>query len=199
MIIKAKRCFRKWKAALLLGGLFLLFPCVIAGIYKLSGVSEILKPGDLLSYYGMVFGISGPLLLYRLEQKNAEKKRKTELKPSFVVDVTKLSNEDVFSIFIKQCSTGRLSHFGLYDEYVVADSKKEYTLRVTYFQPTERVKALQPDFNMAADDDIMGKDGFPKYVQILCDDVEGNTWNCCYDRIYNGEQAYYYPSEIEIL
>lgn len=50
------------------------------------------------------------------------------------------------------------------------------------------------------DDAIIDKtDGYPKYMQLLCDDVDKNEWKCEYIKIRDGRKICYYPDMIEII
>ena len=49
------------------------------------------------------------------------------------------------------------------------------------------------------DSEILDKDGFPQYVQLLCDDIDGNSWNCCYYKVKDCDKVYYYPRDFEII
>ena len=49
------------------------------------------------------------------------------------------------------------------------------------------------------DPDIIDRDGYPRYVQLICDDKEGNAWDCCYHKVKDCDKIYYYPRDFEII
>ena len=49
------------------------------------------------------------------------------------------------------------------------------------------------------DSDIIDSDSYPKYIQLLCNDKDGNTWNCCYYKVKDCDKIYYYPRDFEII
>lgn len=49
------------------------------------------------------------------------------------------------------------------------------------------------------DSDIIDTDGYPKYIQLLCDDKDGNAWNGCYYKVKDCDKIYYYPRDFEII
>ncbi|MCR4615692.1 MAG: hypothetical protein K5756_06040 [Clostridiales bacterium] len=57
----------------------------------------------------------------------------------------------------------------------------------------------QPFGIYTMDSEILDSDGFPKYVQLLCDDSDGNAWSCCYNKLHDCNNIYYYPGDIEII
>ena len=70
---------------------------------------------------------------------------------------------------------------------------------MTYNNAEEQAEMTINRFNITMDPDIIDSDGYPKYVQIQCEDKDSNSWNCCYYKIKNCEKVYYYPRDFEIL
>ncbi len=198
--LKIKLWFRRHQIKF---GIFvmLLFPIVIGGIYAIPLPQIIaIDSGDLIAYYGAAFGILGSFAYYRIEKAHKEKERNKELTPVFSVIVER--NEDdlrIFKISIQKISDSPLMYMHLYDEFVSASIEKNRSFNITYCRTIEELESIKPDYNITMDDAIIDADGYPKYVQILCDDIEGNSWNCCYYKIKDCNRYYYYPRDLEIL
>ena len=76
--------------------------------------------------------------------------------------------------------------------------KKNYSFKVVYTSLKENSEKVKLDYNFN-DSDLLDSDGKPKYVQILCDDIDGNVWNCCYYKIEDQDKIHYFPGKFEII
>ena len=191
---------RKNKTTLIVISIVLIFPILVGAIYALPLPQVIaVESGDLLAYYGTSLGILGSFITYQSERKKANKERMQSLKPIFAVEVNKCQDvQGLFDISIAKLSEKPLSYMYLYDEFVSATVSNKYLFKVMFCE-IEANKIQDLNFNITIDPEIMDNDNYPKYVQILCEDTEGHTWNCCYYKVKNGNQLYYYPRDIETL
>ena len=141
-----------------------LFPIIVELICALPlGVDG----GDLLGYYATTFGILGSFYIYRQEKRKSHIEHLRELQPCLIVEITEPDKNGVFSLSISNSSRNVLSNFYLYDAFLSSTIKKgKNTYKVTYNKSSEETNALAPQFNITMDDDIIGTDGYPKYVQI---------------------------------
>lgn len=156
--------------------------------------------GDLLAYYGTTFGIIGSFITYRHELRKSKKERIKELKPTFVVEVRNINEElNVFNIDIINRSQNTITFLHFYDEFVSAIIQDKYSFRTTFNKTTLEADNINLDYNITMDPEILDTDGFPKYVQLLCDDIDGNAWNCCYYKVKDCNKVYYYPRDFEII
>lgn len=178
----------------------LCFPLFIGAIYALPLPQVIpVEIGELLTYYATAFGILGSFILYRDELNKRNKEREKELKPDLSVGVDK-QTDNTFLIQVENNSRYPLYFFNIYDEFVSKLMKAKYSLRISYNLYEDEEKELNPHYNITVDEDIIDpKDGFPKYIQILCDDVDGKQWSCLFYKIANGANPYYYPRDWERL
>lgn len=199
--VKIKRWFKNNKKTVLLFGFVLILPLAIGGIYALPLPQIIaIDSGDLLAYYGTAFGIIVSFIVYRHEIKTKRKEKTQYLKPLFFVEVEPIDNTlGLFSVKINNHSEQPLSYLYFYDEFIEAHIQKQYLFRVAYNKTIEQTKTIKPEFNITIDSEIIDSDGYPKYIQILCDDKEGNMWNCCYYKVKDCEKIYYYPRDFEIM
>ena len=179
----------------------LLFPLAVGFIYALPLPQIIdVASGDLLAYYGTAFGILGSFIAYRLEIKKQKKERTRELRPVFFVEVTSSDvSKGLYDINISNRSEQALSYLYFYDEFVETRIQENYSFQVTYNNKNEKSETTVRKFNITVDPDIIDSDGYPKYVQIQCDDKDGNSWNCCYYKVKDSEKIYYYPRDFEIV
>ena len=186
------------------------FPLIVDGLYALPFRQIIaIDSGDLLSYYGTAFGIFGSFITYRTETRKKKKEREIDMRPSFHVKMEPCNSanniepcnsaNNIFMVEIKKLSEKPISYLYFYDEFISEVAKKEYSFKVTFNLKVEEAEIIKPDYNITMDPDIIDSDGYPKYIQLLCDDVVGNSWNCCYHKVKDCGRYYYYPDPFEII
>ncbi len=197
-----KKFFKSNKYLIILFVILFLFPIVIGLFYALP-LPQIVAvgSGDLLAYYGAFFGIVGSFVTYRIEIAKRKKERIKEIKPVFIVEVKRIYDEDieVFSIDIINQSQKTITFLYLYDEFISPIINEKYSFKITYNKSIDDIKRINPDYNITMDSEIVDTDKFPKYIQLLCNDSDGNNWNCYYGKIKNGDKVYYYPSDVKII
>lgn len=203
--MKNKKLFKKYlnKNKRFVGLLvaLLLFPIIIGLIYAIP-IPQIVAvdSGDLLAYFGTAFGIIGSFMTYRHELRKSKKERIEELKPTFVVKVEKVNKEvNLFDIEIINRSQQSVAFFYFYDEFISTIIKDKYSFKTTFNKTIEEIDGIDLDYNITVDPEILDNDGFPKYVQLICDDSDGNSWNCCYFKVKDCDNIYYYPRDFEII
>ena len=191
---------KKHKTEIIFCILLFLFPIIVGLVYALPFPQVIkVESGDLLGYYATTFGILGSFYTYRQEKRKSHIEHLRELRPCLIVEITEPDKNGVFSLSINNHSHNVLTNFYLYDAFLSSTIKKgKNTYTVTYNKTSEEANALAPQFNIVMDDDIIDPDGYPRYVQILCDDSDGNTWDCWYQKIDDCGKIYYYPQNIYI-
>ena len=193
LLRKVIRYIKKQKSIILLVVIIFCFPFLIALTLKIPFMSCIdLNISDCLLFYGTSLGIFSAFLTYQHEKKKADKDRQAEVKPIVTVELKKIT-EELFQITIYNHSKSRLSYLYLYDQFISEEFVRKQSFRVAYLNPK-----VESDYNITMDYDIIGKDGYPKYIQILCEDVDKNTWDLCFYKISNGDNTYhYYLRDIE--
>ena len=203
--MKNKKIFRKYlKRNKYFVGLFVvlfMFPIIVGLIYAIPIPQFVaVDSGDLLAYYGTTFGIIGSFITYRHELNKSKKERINELKPAFIVDVKKIKKEeDIFNIEIINRSQQTVTFLHFYDEFISTIINDKYSFKTTVNKTIKETEGINPDYNITMDSEILDNDGFPKYVQLLCDDSDGNSWNCCYYKVKDCDKVYYYPRDFEII
>ena len=203
--MKNKKIFRKYlKRNKYFVGLFVvlfMFPIIVGLIYAIPIPQFVaVDSGDLLAYYGTTFGIIGSFITYRHELNKSKKERINELKPAFIVDVKKIKKEeDIFNIEIINRSQQTVTFLHFYDEFISTIINDKYSFKTTFNKTIKETEGINPDYNITMDSEILDNDGFPKYVQLLCDDSDGNSWNCCYYKVKDYDKVYYYPRDFEII
>lgn len=187
------KCFFKKNRLLLFSIIaIILFPLIIGAVYALP-LPQIVAVdcGDLLSFYGTALGIFSSFVIYRQEKIKERKENLKILRPKLTVEVEK--NGEQFLLKVQNYSDGPLMCVYLYDVYVGLVLEKKSEFSVCYCQNTYASIKLNASYNITMDHEIMDSDGYPKYVQICCDDHEGNMWNCCFDKRSDGQKIFYYP------
>lgn len=178
-----------------------IFPLIVGGLYALPLPQIIAVDAEsLLAYYATVFGIIGSFITYRHELNKRKKERIRELKPTFIIEVTQEDKQlNIFKIDIINHSKQQLSFLYFYDEFISAIVEERYTFKTTYNKTISEEKVAAPDYNITMDPKIIDEDDFPKYIQLLCDDGDGNAWNCYYYKVNDCNKIYYYPRDFEII
>ena len=179
----------------------LVFPLIIGAIYALPLPQYIaVDAGDLLAFYGTAFGIFVSFYIYQDEKKKIIIAQKSELRPKLLVRVERHNdNENLFDIMVTNQSERMLSYFSMYDTFISEGFPKENKLTVSYCQSTEEQEELNAVFNFTSDDEIIDDDGYPKYIQIICDDAERHSWNCNFFKVRDGSKVFYYPRDWEVM
>lgn len=199
--LKIKAFFKQNRVITILWIFLFAFPLVIGGVYALPLPQIIaVDSGNLLAYYGTAFGIFASFIIWHFEKKKQKKQRIKELKPVFLIKISLIDSvEELFTVDIINCSEHLLSYMYFYDEFVEERFKERYSFRTTYNKTVEQQERLKPRFNITVDADIIDSDGYPKYVQIMCNDRDGNFWNCCSRKVKDCEKIYYFPEDFEII
>lgn len=197
-----KKFFREYKVIIILSLLFLIFPLLLYMIYGLICCCyPPFEPGVLLSYYGTTFGIFGSFVTFYLTNKKEKETRNAEIKPKITVDLEK-ENEKIFKLTIYNCLQIPVRNVFLYDEILDSKIEKYTTVYVTYNMPNDEFNKYKEKYktcqNITLDEDII-ENGYPKYILIDCDDVDGRMWQCEFNKIVNGSQIAYMNSNIYLV
>lgn len=198
---KIKKWYKKYKLLFYILLALIVFPLIVGGLYALP-LPQIINvdSGALLAYYGTAFGILGSFVIYRGEINKKKGERNQELKPIFYVEAILIDNDlGLFRIDIKNHSENPLTYLYFYDEFVSTLAKKEYSFNVVFNKSFEKKENDKVQFNITMDPDIIDSDGYPKYIQLICDDKDGNAWNSCYYKVNDCGKIFFYPREIEII
>lgn len=194
VIRRNRRFIRKyWWVSLLLFPFLVIAICGMPCLQKFS-----LNSGELLTYYGVVFGIFASYYKYSEDRKKAEREKRVQQTPAFSVALERLpENDRLFHISIALIKNVIIRDIYLYDEFLYASlSKDQYIQKTIGFSLTkeEKQEIQTPfDLNITMDNEILDVDGYPKYVQIVCDDLEGNSWVCDFSKVVSSNQVLYHP------
>lgn len=200
---------------------FILFPIITSFFYDATQPHLLsISLGDLLAFYGVAFSVLGSFYIYlrdieekeenrkneqEKEQKQKEEqkerqreKRKREIMHGLGVEVVPSSeNEKLFYIKLAKEKDLKLHYVYLYDEFFATNLRESYSIPVTFDLFLEE-KEAKAQYNITMDNDILDTDGYPKYVQIVCEDVDGNVWVCDFDKNNNSGKMYY-PPQVEMV
>ena len=197
-----KKFFRKYKVIIILSLFFLFFPLLLYMIYRLIYCCyPPFEAGVLLSYYGTTFGIFGSFVTFYLTDKKEKETRNAEIKPKITVDLKK-EDEKVFKLTVYNCLQTPARNVFLYDEILDSKIEKYTTVYVTYNMPNDEFKKYKEKYkncqNITLDEDII-ENGYPKYILIDCDDVDGRMWQCEFNKIVNGSKIAYMNSNVYLV
>ncbi len=164
--------------------LILLIPFVVGLIFAVPALRNLIciPSVDVLKFYGTALGVFTSFGIYTQERRKERIEKQKDLAPKLSLKVDK--KDGLFNIKINKMSDKPLCHMYLYDEYISAELKEE--LNVTYGQTSNK----KADVNIS-DDGILEDDGYPKYIQILCEDIDGNCWDCEFDKVNDCGKIYY--------
>lgn len=197
-----KKFFRKYKVIIIFSLFFLIFPLLLYIIYRLIYCCyPPFEAGVLLSYYGTTFGIFGSFVTFYLTDKKEKETRNAEIKPKITVDLEK-EDEKVFKLTVYNCLQTPARNVFLYDEILDSKIEKYTTVYVTYNMPNDEFNKYKEKYkncqNITLDEDII-ENGYPKYILIDCDDVDGRMWQCEFNKIVNGSQIAYMNSNVYLV
>lgn len=199
---KFKRFFSKFKIVILSVVIFIIFPAILSIIYKkIYFRTPPLDSGDVLSYFATTFGIFGSFVTFYLTDKKEKETRNAEIKPKITVDLEK-EDEKVFKLTVYNCLQTPARNVFLYDEILDSKIEKYTTVYVTYNMPNDEFNKYKEKYkncqNITLDEDII-ENGYPKYILIDCDDVDGRMWQCEFNKIVNGSQIAYMNSNVYLV
>lgn len=199
---KFKRFFSKFKIVILSVVIFIIFPAILSIIYKkIYFRTPPLDSGDVLSYFATTFGIFGSFVTFYLTDKKEKETRNAEIKPKITVDLEK-EDEKVFKLTVYNCLQTPARNVFLYDEILDSKIEKYTTVYVTYNMPNDEFNKYKEKYkncqNITIDEDII-ENGYPKYILIDCDDVDGRMWQCEFNKIVNGSQIAYMNSNVYLV
>ena len=197
-----KKFFREYKVIIIFSLFFLIFPLLLYMIYRLIYCCyPPFEAGVLLSYYGTTFGIFGSFVTFYLTDKKEKETRNAEIKPKITVDLEK-EDEKVFKLTVYNCLQTPARNVFLYDEILDSKIEKYTTVYVTYNMPNDEFKKYKEKYkncqNITLDEDII-ENGYPKYILIDCDDVDGRMWQCEFNKIVNGSKIAYMNSNVYLV
>lgn len=202
--LKIRKFMHRYRILIVLFISIIVFPLIVGAIYALPCPQIIaVDVSDLLSFYGVTFGLFSSFAIYTHEKEKEKRQHRIKLKPKLIVEVTK-QEASLFEIKITNKTETVLNYVYLYDEFAIASLEKSKSFIVAFDRLTDLSFKINPDFNISSSSITSGesiieeKDGYPKYVLISCDDVEGNSWNCYFYKIHDGNKVFYYPTDFEL-
>lgn len=140
-------------------------------------------------------------LLHSISDKKEKETRNAEIKPKITVDLEK-EDEKVFKLTVYNCLQTPARNVFLYDEILDSKIEKYTTVYVTYNMPNDEFNKYKEKYkncqNITLDEDII-ENGYPKYILIDCDDVDGRMWQCEFNKIVNGSQIAYMNSNVYLV
>ncbi|MCI8336413.1 MAG: hypothetical protein HFI72_04575 [Peptococcaceae bacterium] len=199
----------------------LIFPLIISFLYDTIPCPVLsITLTNLLDFYGAAFSVLGAFYIYLREVEEKEKnrakeqekeqkqkeeqkerqreKRKSEIMQGLEVEVVPPTNgKKLFYIKITRKKDLRLHYVYLYDEFFATNLRESYKIPVTFMKKVEEAEP-EARYNFTMDEDILDADGYPKYVQIVCKDVDGNAWVCDFNKNNNSGKMYY-PPQVEMV
>lgn len=146
--------------------------------------------GNLLSYYGVFGGLIISVWTYQDGKEREEKKRRNNLKPQFAIKVSEFENTaGLYTLSVFNFCNKPLRSVSLNGDAHIVCIEKEGSFNIdcrcdqeeTYnFNNKNSTVYIEPD-----------DEGLPSFVEICCDDEEGNTWAFDYKKVhYNKEYSY---------
>lgn len=177
----------------------LLFPLLVIAICSIPYLQKFpFNSGELLTYYGVVFGIFASYYKYSEDRKKADREKRVQQTPAFSVALERMQENDrLFRISIVLIKNVIIRDIYLYDEFLCTSLPKDQCIQKSIgFSLTrkEEQKIQTPfDLNITMDSEILDADGYPKYIQIVCDDLEGNSWVCDFNKVISSNQVLYHP------
>lgn len=195
------RLFIKKRIAFILSLLLLvLFPVLIGLVYKADFFKNIgLTISDVLSFYGVALGIFLSFWKYSEDKSRQKKEHEDAVRPKILISAVNKTSRIDFEIF----NQGSLPLSSIY-------FNGEFICNNLGANKSKPVSALIPDNDYGNDDfeipciwlsanDIKSGENYPKSIHICCDDHEGTSWECTFNRYGDDEMARYCPEGYYLL
>ena len=171
----------------------LLFPLVVKLICLIPPFKEIgLDSDGCLAFYGTAFGIFASFYTYRAEKRKSELQHRRDIMPKISIELQqRRTQRELFDLSIYISGDRPLFDVFLFDEYVFGKIGKSEKISISFGLSKEQQDSLKPDVNVLADEIIDTTDEYPKYIQIVCHDIENTGWVCNFDKVdCNGKRFY---------
>ena len=197
---KLRRLIRSHKKELFLFVLLLIFPLVVGMIYAIPIPQIVMvEAGDLLSFYGVAFGLIGSFVVYSDKKRKEIESRCRELQPKLRTELRLVDEEDgIFEMTVYNDTPQPLQTIFLYDCYAQMNLQCKEIFYVAFQGVREKEYNNKRLFDIDIGEQNLDADGYPKYIQICCDDAEKRMWNCIFDLRRSGNDRFYYPSTFSI-
>lgn len=171
----------------------LLFPLVVKLICLIPPLKEIgLDSDGCLAFYGTAFGIFASFYTYRAEKRKSGLQHRRDIMPKISIELQqRRTQRELFDLSIYISGDRPLFDVFLFDEYVFGKIGKSEKISISFGLSKEQQDSLKPDVNVLADEIIDTTDEYPKYIQIVCHDIENTGWVCNFDKVdCNGKRFY---------
>ena len=198
---KFKKTVKKYKVTILVASVPFIFPLVVGAVYALPLPQIIMvEAGDLLSFYGVAFGIMGSYITYANNKKKEEASKNEKLKPKLRVELEMDDvGEEIFKLTVYNDTRNILHTIFLYDCFAKMNLNHKEVFYVAFKGAREEYHKNQRLFNIDMGEGYLEEDGYPKFVQICCDDEEKRMWDCTFDLRGRKNERFYYPRNFEII
>lgn len=177
------------------------FPLIVGLLYAIP-IKQIIaiESNDLLDYYGVIFGIIGSFITYREEKKKEKKERNSDIKPRLVFNVTK--EDDIFNFIVTNTGKYHIYSISLFDREIcsVLPPNESNTVKVKFVEtPTKSTKndVIIIDIGQYENFEFINN-GNPKWIQVLCNDIDNQLWGIYYDILPNEDRIVYMLSECSL-
>lgn len=158
------------------------------------------ESGDVLSYYATSLGIIGSFITYREEKKKEKKERNSDIKPRLVFNVTK--EDDIFNFVVTNTGKYHIYSISLFQREICSVLPPDESKSV-------KVKFVETPTKSGINDVIIidigqyenfefDNNGTPKWIQVLCNDIDNQLWGIYYDILPNEDRIVYMLSECSL-
>lgn len=195
---KLLKAIKKHRLIITFAIIIFVFPLIVGWAYHLPLPQIIaVTSGDLLAYYGTAFGIYLSFVTYSHEKKKEEKERNRDLRPKIIVNLIKDTNQpELLLLTVNNFGKSVYRYIYLYDKYVSLALSDSLNLKISFNLSDKYAKEIGSEYNIH---EIALSDGYPNYIQLDLDDVDGNNWDCCFHKVNDNGKIYYHPECFEIM
>lgn len=194
---KAKAIWKNHKITICFIFLIIFLPIIIGLLYALPIPQMLmLKSGDILSYYATSLGIVGSFIAYREEKKKKEKERNIDIKPRLVFNVAR--NDDVYNFTVINTGKYNVYSISLFDREIcsILSPNKSHSVSVKFVEMSTNSDDKNVIIDIGQYDDfVFDKNDNPKWIQVLCNDIDNHLWGLYYDILPNEKRIIYSLSE----
>ncbi len=218
IVISNKKCKKKIRKAKIINHrtknylrvliAIIVFPLIVGAIYALPFPQVIaVDCDDLLSFYGTAGGILSSIWIYIDEKAHQKKEKESKNRPNLYVTLDKDISKDKFTLTIHNLSDCPVRNTYLYEKYLfnILSGNGKMSKNIEIIDSRNKISSdLNADMIIDIKSDVfndfeMDNEGYPKFIDLYCEDSDGEFWLCVYKHMSEKENSFYSLYSIELI
>ena len=185
------------KLPVFLGAFGLVFPWILSLFYGCNTAGRIGSYGDVLSYYGVYFGVVVSYVTYRFEKERKDRLHMQEIRPKIELSVVESIAKGAFTLSIDNCGLHPLKQVYFEGDFLCTRIEKSFKVNIIFSIETKDELLFDNEYPVIFIPQDDG--GFPSNLLLNCDDSDNNTWAFEFKKQPYSEQSYYSLTDYYII